>query len=292
MATELQHKTERKQEIPSVPSLVSSAWSSGTVTLTVRSGKKRSWNDSGSLCFAGSRVGRTRNSVNTSCHVCKCTMHNVSPSVHFVTCKCGMVYCSRPRCSRQLSLEWETYKTLLLQGSECPHCAHPESRTREVGMIVLCPNSDCRAKRTSNVLRLTRSVVNPTTAMPLASRREQRRAISIKADGELPPFTESPNRVQPIAPAGETPVQALEDIPAERVRVVLTAHKIIAKLSTSMELVRRYSPNPLDDLLVISQVFETVLQSSAVMHLDVDALVRLQAHIAEMVIECQTGHPR
>ena len=73
-----------------------------------------------------------------SCHVCKC---GASPGIEHVRCRCGIMYCGRPRCCKRLNVEWAVFAASLLRGEQCAHCRS----VVEVG--VLCPNSNCKQKK-------------------------------------------------------------------------------------------------------------------------------------------------
>ena len=76
--------------------------------------------------------------LHNSCHVCKCS---ALPGITQVRCKCGMVYCGRPRCSKRSNVEWVVFAGELLRGDPCVHC----KSQREAA--VLCPNSNCSQKK-------------------------------------------------------------------------------------------------------------------------------------------------
>ena len=77
-----------------------------------------------------------------SCHVCKC---GASPGVEHVRCRCGIMFCGRPRCCKRLGVEWSAFVKELMAGGQCAHC---NSLTPQ-GIVdgVQCPNSNCKQKK-------------------------------------------------------------------------------------------------------------------------------------------------
>ena len=77
-----------------------------------------------------------------SCHVCKC---GASPGVEHVRCRCGIMFCGRPRCCKRLGVEWSVFVKELVAGGQCAHC---NSLTLQgVADGVVCPNSNCKQKK-------------------------------------------------------------------------------------------------------------------------------------------------
>ena len=82
-----------------------------------------------------------------SCHICKC---GASPLIAHVRCKCGVMFCSRPRCARRLNVDFNLYSASLLSGAPCVHCrslSPVQNGDESASAPQQCPNSNCRAKR-------------------------------------------------------------------------------------------------------------------------------------------------
>ena len=77
-----------------------------------------------------------------SCHVCKC---GASPGVEHVRCRCGIMFCGRPRCCKRLGVEWAAFVKELMAGGQCPHCNSLTAAGVAEG--TQCPNSNCKQKK-------------------------------------------------------------------------------------------------------------------------------------------------
>lgn len=116
-------------------------------------------------------------------------------------CKCGVLYCSRDRCCRRIGMEFEEFKSLLRDRSECVHCAprhtpSPDDAAGPVGIIgggvtcslvstelsassglvvgvrwSACPNSNCQSKKRKGVesrpYNVGIGIVEETTTTPM-----------------------------------------------------------------------------------------------------------------------------